>query len=329
MSLLAKDIAEDGARDILEQAGKEAMETAIADAIKGAEESAANLLKDSTSPINQQMIRNLVGDSIKSATKDAIASEMKAILETQGREVATQITELAGKEAENATTAVENAVTEAETDIVGKSEADLRKVGEDVLKKPEFNYGKLSGQIMKYTGYAAIAAMMLKGFIGKLGHEYKVRQISVDKESGTITFQVCDDANFSPGDSFKCSGFLDPYKILNDTPITLTQSCINSIKIKIGDTYKDLVSSTTGDCSNPLGIMTCSPDLASNLTHSTGEVLEHMTDAAGDVIKHAADDLGLTGFLGSFGAAFKWIIIGAAIIFVLILLLWIYKQFKG
>ena len=327
---VAADIAEDATRDILEAAGKDAMEAAINDAIKGAEEAAANLLKGRSITINQQMINIIVERGVTTVTNDAIANAMKDILKNEGRTVATQITELAERETVAAQTEIESAVTNAVEKAPQTTEAELTKIGKDIASKADYNYGKLSGTIMKYTACAAIASLMLKDFIGKLNHVYKVKQISVDSDGDTITFLFCDSGNFTPGDSFKCSDFKAPYESMNDNSITITQSSTDSIKIN-KEKYPNFISSdgTTFNCNNFIGKMTCSPDLSSNLAHSTGEVLNNWTDAAGDVIKHTADDLGITGFLGSFGTAFKWIIIGAAIIFVLILLLWIYKQFKG
>lgn len=325
-----EDMGKDFAEDALKQAGREVLDDALKAAEKDVENVAENLLKKTD--INNSMLNNLGFESAENINKDELQQAMSNIIRTDGPEVAEDVAGLAAEESEAAQNALANDINRS------APEAEQKAAAERILSDKKYNFGKLSGTIMKYTGFAAIAIMMLKGFLRKNGTKYNVKQITV--ADSIITFTISDGDSFTPGDSFTFSGFsndstgVNQFLNLNDNVVTLTESCgPATIKIKTSDlvlTPQIVSSKANGKAADYIfGYMTCSADLEGNLFHSTGEVLGDLTKLADGVVKTAADDLGITGFLGSFLGSFKWIIIVSAIIFALILLFWIYKQFKG
>lgn len=318
--------------EALEQAGVEAMEQASKEAAEAVSNVAAQLA-DGTAKNSEQML-SLIKSEGSIVNKNEIEETMNNILTETAPNVTSKITERVTQDVENATQDATEAAEKARAEKLsdGGSPEEAEQAAEEAatksFKNPKFNYGKLSGVIFKFSAFAAVAIFMLKGFFDKLDKPFSVTKI--ESASGEITFTICSDGqHFSQNDSFTFSEFTGLYVSLNGNTITLTENCgPSTIKIKASEFILDPIPtppSTTTDCNtNKLGIMTCSPDLASNLLGTTGEVLDDLIDAAAAAAKRASDDLGITGFLGSF----KWIIIVVAIVFVVILVFWIYKQFK-
>jgi hypothetical protein len=316
-----EDFAKEAAEDAAKTAGEAAVEASIKDAIENVEKSAKDLLSNSMDGLTRDRALALLGKS-SGATEAEIADSMKSAINDTGPDVSRDVTNQSTNDIKGAKDEANQVVADAEKDGSKLSDAEKEAKAKDVFNKPKYNYGKWSGTIMKFSAFAAVAILMLKNFFSKLNKAYIVQQITLSGDY--VTFTICDGGDFAPGDSFTFSKFALPYTILNGTTLKLTDSAGPTIiKVKKSDLVQNSVNSSsdaTHNCAeNPLGTITCSPDLAGNLLHSTGEVLDDVIKTADDALNKIGNDLGL--------GSFKWILIGAAAIFFIVLLYWVYKTF--
>jgi hypothetical protein len=325
---IVDDLAKEAEEDAAKTAGEAAVEASVKDALENVEKNAKDLLNSTDSSRDSALA--MLGQS-STASEDEIANSMKDAINKTGKDVSTEITERStaeiGAAKDEANSAVREAEEAAQKDNKTLTDAEKEAKAKEVFDKPKYNYGKLSGTIMKYSALAAVAILMLKNFFSKLDKPFTVQKITLNGDY--VTFTICDGADFADKDSFTFSGFGAPYTYLNTTKITLSDSAGPTIiKVKKSDLPSNSVNENSDPkytCLSqpPLGIMTCSPDLASNLLHSTGEVLDDVIKTADDALNKIGNDLGLGGLLGGL----KWILIGAAVIFFIVLLYWVYKTF--